>query len=135
MTAVTIAQLSAAVVLTHLAVLSMPEHAKLQRPLPAALSGRVSSQQEAQMEGVLVSAKREGSTIRRYGGDGCRRDGTRFPQNRLEPGHILSPSGQRVTRWIPASGEVTSRKGDHSRPEASTHARSRRPAHQCGMAP
>src|SRR5215471_13395792 len=50
-----------------------------------ALSGRVSSQEEGNMEGVVVSAKRAGSTITvsvvsdaqgRYS----------FPANRLEPG-------------------------------------------------
>ena len=53
---------------------------------PAAISGVVSSQQEGKMEGVLVSAKKEGSTITvsvvsdnqgRYA----------FPGNRLEPGN------------------------------------------------
>jgi virginiamycin B lyase len=52
---------------------------------PAALTGVVSSQQESQMEGVMVSAKRAGSTVTvtvatnaqgRYA----------FPRNRLEPG-------------------------------------------------
>jgi streptogramin lyase len=56
-----------------------------QRAAPAALSGRVSSQEEGPMEGVLVSAKKEGSTITttvvtdpqgRYG----------FSRTRLEPG-------------------------------------------------
>lgn len=53
---------------------------------PAALSGVVSSQEEGQMEGVLVSARKEGSHITvtvvsdsqgRYG----------FPSDRLEPGN------------------------------------------------
>src|SRR5262245_53020504 len=52
---------------------------------PAALSGRVSSAEEGAMEGVLVSAKKDGSTITvtvvsdkqgRY----------RFPASRLSPG-------------------------------------------------
>src|SRR5262245_3193550 len=52
---------------------------------PAALTGTVTSQQEGKMEGVLVSAKKAGSTITitvvsdadgRYS----------FPANRLEPG-------------------------------------------------
>ena len=52
---------------------------------PAALTGRVTSAQEATMEGVLVSAKREGTTITttvvtneqgRYA----------FPADRLQPG-------------------------------------------------
>ena len=53
---------------------------------PAALSGVVSSQEEGQMEGVLVSARKEGSNITvsvvsdnqgRYS----------FPGNRLQPGN------------------------------------------------
>jgi streptogramin lyase len=56
-----------------------------QTPAPAALAGQVSSMEEGAMEGVLVSAKRAGSTITttvvtndrgRYS----------FPQGRLEPG-------------------------------------------------
>ena len=56
-----------------------------QTPDPAALTGQVSSQEEGPMEGVLVSVKRDGSTVRttvvsnaqgRY----------RFPRARLEPG-------------------------------------------------
>src|SRR5262245_13293860 len=54
-------------------------------PTALALTGHVSSQEEGPMEGVLVSVKREGSTVRttvvsdaqgRYG----------FPRARLEPG-------------------------------------------------
>jgi virginiamycin B lyase len=57
----------------------------VQNPPSASLSGSVSSQKEGPMEGVLVSAKREGSTITvtvvsdaqgRYS----------FPRNRLDPG-------------------------------------------------
>jgi len=56
-----------------------------QTPSPAALTGRVTSSEEGPMEGVLVSAKREGATITttvvsddqgRY----------RFPAAKLEPG-------------------------------------------------
>jgi streptogramin lyase len=71
--------LSASLVFSVLAVLaSAPAHAQV-------LSGRVTSAQEGAMEGVIVSAKREGSTITvsvvtneqgRYA----------FPAGRLEPG-------------------------------------------------
>jgi virginiamycin B lyase len=52
----------------------------------AALTGRVTSQEEGAMEGVVVSAKKDGSTITvsvvsDKQGDYC------FPANRLEPGH------------------------------------------------
>ncbi len=56
-----------------------------QSPSASALAGRVTSQEEGAMEGVLVSAKRAGATMTvtvvsdaqgRYS----------FPQNRLEPG-------------------------------------------------
>src|SRR5580700_986639 len=57
-----------------------------QTQAPAALTGQVASTEEGPMEGVLVTAKRTGSTIAitvatdeqgRY----------RFPSGRLEPGH------------------------------------------------
>src|SRR5690348_8516865 len=50
-----------------------------------ALSGTVTSSAEGKMEGVLVSAKREGSTITTT--VVTRKDGMySFPQNRLAPG-------------------------------------------------
>ena len=59
-----------------------------QTPTPAALTGQVASAEEGPMEGVLVSAKKDGSTITttvvsdaqgRY----------RFPAAKLQPGHYL----------------------------------------------
>jgi virginiamycin B lyase len=61
-----------------------PAHAESQ--VPAALTGQVTSEEEGPMEGVVVSAKKDSSTVTvsvisdkqgRYG----------FPANRLEPGH------------------------------------------------
>jgi streptogramin lyase len=52
---------------------------------PAALTGVVSSQQEAQMEGVLVSAKRAGSTVTVTVATDAQGRYT-FPRTRLEPG-------------------------------------------------
>ena len=52
---------------------------------PAALTGVVSSPQEAQMEGVLVSAKRAGSTITTTVATDAQGRYT-FPRTRLEPG-------------------------------------------------
>src|SRR5258705_1696791 len=51
----------------------------------AALTGRISSTEEARMEGVLVSAKRDGSTVTTTVVSGA--DGRySFPGARLEPG-------------------------------------------------
>jgi virginiamycin B lyase len=53
---------------------------------PAALSGQVSSAEEGTMEGVVVSAKRDGSTITvSVVSDAKGRFA--FPAERLEPGH------------------------------------------------
>ena len=59
---------------------------RAQSPSPAALTGQITSTEEGSMEGVLVSARKDGSTIvttvvsdnqGRY----------RFPAERLQPGH------------------------------------------------
>jgi streptogramin lyase len=78
-----------AALLTALAALSVPmlaAHAQT----TAALTGRVSSAAEGPMEGVLVSAKRAGST--KTITVVSRADGTyHFPRERLEPGrYVLS---------------------------------------------
>ena len=52
---------------------------------PAALSGQVSSAQEATMEGVLVNLKREGSTITTTVVTNEKGEYS-FPTNRIEPG-------------------------------------------------
>jgi virginiamycin B lyase len=71
-----------AVMLVH----AVPGWVEAQNPPAAALTGMVRSQEEGAMEGVLVSAKRAGSTVTttvvsnaqgRYS----------FPRARLEPGH------------------------------------------------
>jgi streptogramin lyase len=75
----------AAILLVQAAILSSPDFGGAQTSPSAALTGRVSSQEEGPMEGVLVSAKRAGFTVAvtvvsdqqgRYS----------FPRNRLEPG-------------------------------------------------
>ncbi len=50
------------------------------------LSGQVSSAEEGKMEGVLVSAKKEGSTVT-YTVVSDQQGHYRFPADRLEPGH------------------------------------------------
>lgn len=52
----------------------------------AALTGRVTSQQEGAMEGVVVSAKKDGSTIT-VSVVSNKQGVYSFPANRLEPGH------------------------------------------------
>src|SRR3970282_1237326 len=59
--------------------------AKAQTSSSPALAGQVSSQEEGSMEGVLVSAKKAGSTITvTVASDAQGRYS--FPRNRLEPG-------------------------------------------------
>src|ERR1051325_10421566 len=78
-----------------------------------ALTGVVSSQKEGPMEGVIVSAKRDGSTVTvsvvsnaqgRYA----------FPRNRLEPGQYsvrMRAVGYELER--PATVEVTAQQAAH----------------------
>src|SRR6202007_3185164 len=63
----------------------------------AALTGQVSSAEEGMMEGVLVSAKREGSTITTpvVSNDKAQYS---FPADRLEPGHYNI--GIRATGYV-----------------------------------
>jgi streptogramin lyase len=85
-----------------------------------ALSGRVTSAQEGAMEGVLVSAKREGSplTITVVTDDTGR---YRFPADRLAPGHyalniravgyeLAAPAGADVHAEQPASADLALKK-------------------------
>jgi hypothetical protein len=57
-----------------------------QAPSPSSLSGQVTSTEEGPMEGVVVSAKKDGSTISI---SVITNNGGRFafPPSRLEPGH------------------------------------------------
>jgi hypothetical protein len=63
-----------------------PAQAQAQAQAGAALSGQISSAEEGAMEGVLVSAKREGSTITTtvVSND---KGAFSFPADRLAPGH------------------------------------------------
>src|ERR1700704_2470686 len=60
--------------------------APAQAQTTAALSGQVSSAEEAMMEGVLVSAKRDGSTVTTTVVSNDKGQFS-FPADRLEPGH------------------------------------------------
>jgi streptogramin lyase len=79
-------------------------------PPPAALTGRVSSTEEGFMEGVLVSAKRDGSTIT-VTVDSDQQGRYSFPQNRLEPGQYslrIRAVGYELDG--PASVQITAQK-------------------------
>jgi streptogramin lyase len=78
-------------------------------PSPAALSGRVTSQEEGPMEGVLIRARKTGSTITttvvsdqqgRYS----------FPRNRLDPGQYSLSIRAAGYETDPVQAEVTSSK-------------------------
>src|SRR4051794_39689800 len=64
-------------------VASLPAMAQAQGP--AALTGKVTSQEEGAMEGVVVSAKRQGSTIMVSVASNAQGQFA-FPKDRLEPG-------------------------------------------------
>ena len=55
-------------------------------PSPSALTGTVSSQADGPMEGVLVGAKRAGSTISTWVVSNAQGQYS-FPRDRMEPGH------------------------------------------------
>ena len=107
------------ILLLSTAILFSPELSTAQTSASAALTGRVSSQEEGPMEGVLVSAGKAGSTIRvtvasdqqgRY----------RFPRNRLEPGEYaltiravgyeVDPTQVTITPQKPAMADLRLRK-------------------------
>ena len=75
--------------MTGVGLLALPitgsQPAMAQSHGPAALTGTVSSTEEGDMEGVVVSAKRPGSTIMVSVGTNAQGQYS-FPQDRLEPG-------------------------------------------------
>jgi virginiamycin B lyase len=112
---------SAAALVGAALVFAAIDHTEAQLP-PAALTGVVSSQQEGAMEGVLVSAKRAGSTMTvTVATDGQGRYA--FPRNRLEPGtysiriravgyDIDGPSSAQVSGQQAAQLDLTLRTTD-----------------------
>src|SRR5882762_3755788 len=72
-------------VLALAAIVFLPNASGAQASSPAALTGIVSSQEEGPMEGVVVSAKREGSTITISLMSNAQGQ-FRFPRTKLEPG-------------------------------------------------
>ena len=97
----------------------------------AALAGQVTSAEEGPMEGVVVSAKKQGSTITvsvitdeqgRYS----------FPANRLEPGeYALSTRAVGYDLDGPRKTEIAARTGHDRRSQASQDPQSHPAAHQC----
>ncbi len=71
---------------------------------PAALTGKVTSQEEGAMEGVVVSAKRQGSTIM-VSVDSNAQGQYSFPKDRLEPGTY--DVTMRATGYVLAPTKVT----------------------------
>src|SRR5215813_1620393 len=76
---------SSAVTATVLASLVVAGPVSAQTSSASALTGHVSSQEEAAMEGVLVSAKRAGSTMTITVVSNAQGEYS-FPRGRLEPG-------------------------------------------------
>ena len=86
-----------------------PGHAKAQTLPSEALTGRVSSQEEGIMEGVLVSAKKDGSMIRITVATN-QQGRFSFPRNRLEPGDYSLTIRAVGYEMDPVKTTVTSQK-------------------------
>jgi len=83
-----------------------------QTPSPSALAGKVTSQEEGAMEGVLVSAKRAGSTMTITVVSNAQGQYS-FPRDRLEPGRYsvaIRPVGYELPRPGSAQAEVMARE-------------------------
>ena len=100
--------------LAMLSLVSTP--GALRAQAPAALSGQVSSQEEGNMEGVLVSAKKTGSTMTITVVSDAQGHFS-FPASRLEPGHytisvraigydLTGPKAIDIAADKPASADV-----------------------------
>jgi len=86
--------------------------ATAQNASPSALAGKVMSEQEGAMEGVLVSAKRAGSTMTISVVSNARGE-YRFPRDRLEPGTYsvtMRAVGYELPSATPAQVDVTARQ-------------------------
>jgi virginiamycin B lyase len=79
-------------------------------PGPAALAGQVSSQEEGPMEGVVISAKKDGSTIT-VSVMSDNKGHFSFPASRLEPGHYtLKIRAAGYTLDGPATADLAAQK-------------------------
>src|ERR1700727_876901 len=84
--------------------------ARADNQAPAAISGQVSSQAEGAMEGVVVTAHRDGSIVSVSVITDAKGNFT-FPESRLEPGHynlVIRAVGYDLA--APASADVVSEK-------------------------
>jgi streptogramin lyase len=81
-----------------------------QTQAPSALAGTVSSQADGPMEGVLVGARKSGSTIATWVVTNARGE-YRFPRERLEPGTYAVAIRAAGYKARPASAEVTAHGG------------------------
>jgi virginiamycin B lyase len=113
-------------VMTSLGLLALPivgsHPAMAQNHGPAALTGTVSSSEEGKMEGVVVSAKRPGSTIMVSVSTSAQGQYS-FPQDRLAPGayditiravgYTLKPTTATIASGGPAQLDLTLAKAAH----------------------
>ena len=77
---------------------------------PAALAGQVTSQEEGPMEGVVVSAKKDGSTIT-VSVISDKQGHFSFPASRLEPGHYtLKIRAVGYSLEAPATADLAAQK-------------------------
>jgi streptogramin lyase len=110
MASMTRTRLFAAILLVPAALVSSPDLSRAQTTASASLAGRVNSQEEGPMEGVLVSAKRAGSTIT-VTVSSDQQGLYSFPRSRLEPGqYALSIRAVGYDLENPAPVEVTAQK-------------------------
>ena len=90
-------------------------------------------QAEGAMEGVVVTAHKDGSIVS-VSVTTDAKGHYAFPENRLEPGHYtlaIRAVGYDLERA--GRGRCRRREDDHGRPQARQDQESRRPAHQCRM--
>ena len=123
---------AAALAAVLLQTAAAPLHAQAQTP--SALTGQVSSAEEGPMEGVVVSAKKDGSTISisvvtnaqgRFA----------FPASRLEPGGYTLKARAAGYRARRSQGRGRRRRpGSQGRDQAQESEEPVRQSHQCRMA-
>ena len=100
---------------------------------PAAITGQVTSDAEGAMEGVVVTAHKDGSIV----SVSVTTDKTghyAFPENRLEPGHYtLAIRAVGYDLAAPAAAELAAERSVVVELQARADQKSRRPAHQRRM--
>ena len=119
--------------LAAMLLLATPYFVRAQTQAPAAVTGQVSSEAEGAMEGVVVSAKKAGSTVTvsvisdahgRYG----------FPGRTVGAGTVFAQGSRGRLRPCYSHKSGCRRRADrHRRSQTSKTQESRRPAQQCRM--